>query len=186
MIKFITNFFESQWGGIISGLLTTVFIALLKLLFDYIATTKSEYSGSWIDAVYDKDNKIEKVDIWKLRYNNHSKKVKGRIKRCYGDGSDREWKCVGQILDHTFYLIYEGLEEYSHHNGCIVAKVKDKCKDPFRMQADGKYIKITENGGDQSVKITFYKLPKDKIKSIKKDGIQSFLNTTEPYKDNLK
>lgn len=185
MIEVIKNFFESQWGGMISGLLTSAFIALLKLFFDYIVTTKSEYSGTWIDAVYDKDNKIEKVDIWKLRYNNHSKKVKGRLKRYYGRGAKREWKCVGQILDHTFYLIYEGLGGYSHHNGCVVAKVKDECEDPFRMQADGKYIKITENG-EQSVIITLYKLPKDKLKLIEKEGIKHFLENHKPYKDNLK
>ena len=185
MIGIIKNFFASQWGGMISGLLTSAFIALLKLLFDYIGTTKSEYSGVWIDAVYDKDNNIEKVDIWKLRYNNHSKKVKGRIKRYCGDGANRKWKCDGQILDHTFYVIYEGIGEYSHHNGCVVAKVKDRCQDPFRMQADGKYIKINENGGDQSVKITLYKLSKENLKAIKKEGLKA-LNNTEPYKDCFK
>lgn len=182
MIEVIKGFFESQWGGMISGLLTSAFIALLKLLFDYIATTKSEYSGAWIDAVYDKDNNIEKVDVWKLRYNNHSKKVKGHVKRYCGEGENREWKCVGQILDHTFYLIYEGLGEYSHHNGCVVAKVKDECKKPFRMQADGRYIKKNETGGDQSVKITLYKLSKENLTLIKKEGIKSFFTTTEPYK----
>ena len=188
MIDIIKNFFTSQWGGMISGLLTSAFIALLKLVSDYIATTKNEYSGAWVDAVYDKDGKIEKVDIWKLRYNNHSKKVKGRVKRYYGVGKDKEWKCVGQILGDKFYLIYEGLGCYSDHNGCATAKRILTCEysDLFDMQANGQYIKIDDYGNIQSVKITFFKLSKGSLKLIKKDGIEAFLKNTELYKDNLK
>lgn len=186
MIEIIKGFFESQWGGMIGGLLTSAFIALIKLLFDYIATIKSEYSGYWIDAVYDqKSGKIDKVDIWKLRYNNHSKKVKGSVFRHHGTGAGRKWNFVGQILDHTFYLIYDGLGDYSHHNGCVVAKVKDTPPIQFRMRADGNYIKMTEKG-IQSVKITFFKLSKEHLKLIKKQGVESFLKSIEPYKDNLK
>mgnify|MGYP003509071427 CR=1 FL=1 len=71
MIGIIKNFFASQWGGMISGLLTSAFIALLKLLFDYIRTTKSEYSGVWIDAVYDKDNNID----WRLFWDRYLRRL---------------------------------------------------------------------------------------------------------------
>ncbi len=186
MMEVIKVFFENQWGGMLGGLLTSAFIALLKILFDYIATTKNEYSGFWIDAVYDqKKEKIVKVDIWKLRYNNHSKKVKGNVLRYYGKGKGQKWKCVGQILGDTFYLIYEGLGSYFKHNGCVVAKVKQTPPEQFIMQTDGNYIKMTEEKGIQFVKITFYKLSKENLKLIKKQGIEIFLNSIVPYKDNL-
>lgn len=193
MFEVIKNFFENQWGGMISGLLTSAFIGLLKLLFDYIATIKSEYSGTWIDAVYDENNKIAKVDIWEIRYDNRSHKVKGHIKRYYGKGTGSEWNCVGQILNDEFYLIYEGLGRSSTRNGCAVAKRrKYECDNenegegPFIMQAEGVYSKINDKGDNESVKIVFYKPSKESLKLIRKEGIVSFLKNTEPYKGNLK
>ena len=96
MIDIIKNFFTSQWGGMISGLLTSAFIALLKLVSDYIATTKNEYSGAWVDAVYDKDGKIEKVDIWKLRYNNHTKRLKDALRDITGLARIKNGNALGR------------------------------------------------------------------------------------------
>ena len=173
MFEIIKEFFLKQWGGMLGGLLTTAFVAFLSFLYREIQILNNEFSGEWIDAVLDENNNVIKVDIWSLKCLGSSHNVKGKVQRYYGIGTGRKWKCSGSVFDHTFYLIYNGIKEYSKHNGCVVAKIID---DPqhFKMEFKGNYIKLVDNN-IKCVPINFYKLSKEDLSYIKKSGVLSFV-----------
>lgn len=174
MLEFIKHFFTEQWGGMLGGLLTTFVIFLIKIIFDHLRSSSSEYTGRWMDTIFDAETgEVVKVDIWNIKFNGNNKSVKGKITRIYGVGKNRKWKCSGSVLNHTFYLIYEGQKEYSKHNGCVVAAIKDYPVH-FDLEGTGHYIKSEENV-IKTVKINFYKLSKEDWKEIQEKTIDQYL-----------
>lgn len=133
--------------GIVSGILATVVCFVVGIFFKYIKEYRnSEYSGEWVDEIYNINNlqEVIKRDRFQIKHNKKDNTIKGSIKRYYPeDQKHREWDFNG-VIDGRFLILSFWGKNMQNSNGCVYVKLNNDYEyDGYYLEEHGSVIDTT-------------------------------------------
>ena len=111
----------------IMGILTGLVASIIKNIFDYYASRRRDYSGSWIDEI-------------------ENNSITGKARRIFPvEESDRKYDIVGKIRDKSMIVVFNQINETGNSYGCLHAmRIEDGVYKGFYIS--GTYLE--KIGGD--------------------------------------
>ena len=151
-----SNVFFNVLSDILSMLAIPLILALIKILFNFVTSIRSGYTGKWEQLIYDPlkpyEGEPEKIDIYRMKHFRYKysgklrKNIKGSIVGVFPkDRKKRKWKFYGYLDGNILTIIYQS-KSGQKSRGCIYLRfVRDNNEEFFK----GYYLE--EHDGPENI-----------------------------------
>lgn len=113
-------------NGIITSLIAALIIWFVKVIFISIQE-KSDFSGKWINRLYNKDDNIIKKDIIQIKHNKKTGWIHGKVKRTYPEKEEsKNWKVIGLLMGKDIICLIWSTQSFVSLNCSYLTQIENE------------------------------------------------------------